>query len=346
MTRRYHLPSRTRLVAGLLTFFFASTAFAADEVLVVANRTFNDSLSAYAQVRPIQLVNVQTLIDGQVEDLKVLPGQHVRVHELLARLRGVAQASQSAAAKAAVAQADGALVFAQRNYSATRKTYPDISTRQQLEAALSALIDAQARLTAAQARLALVHGAASVTAPVAGTVLRLAATSGQVLAAGATLLVMQPDHGLWLKASFYGDDAHRVSSGMTGKFLPADGGSALPVRVRSVINEVGSDGGLGVGCVPLGRADWTAGEAGTLVLGGSAKSWPAVPSQALILDAGHWWVVVREGGHYRNQLVTIGSQADGWTAITHGVKPGDHVVAEQAYEIYHRDFARNYQMPD
>jgi hypothetical protein len=120
----------------------------------------------------------------------------------------------------------------------------------------------------------------------------------------------------------------------------------MPVQVRSVASQVESDGGLSVGCVPIGKPLWLAGEAGNLVLDGGTHSWLALPSQALILDAGRWWVVIREQGGYRNQMVEIGTEEAGWTAITDGLKVGQQVLVSNAYHIYHRNFARDYQQPD
>ena len=71
-----------------------------------------------------------------------------------------------------------------------------------------------------------------------------------------------------------------------------------------------------------------------------------INSIQLMKHAGRWWVVIRKDGRYRNQTVRLGPQHAGWTAITEGIKAGDHVVIAQAYRIYHRDFARNYQPPD
>ncbi len=344
--QRYLPPSRVWISAVMLALLPLLAARADDGILVVKEATFPAALKAYAQVRSIQVLSVQTLVSGQVEGLSVLPGQHVKAGQVLARLRGIAQSSQLAAALASAAQARAALNLARQNYTSVEKTYPDISTRQQLETALAAVKDAQARLAAAQARRTLIQGGGLVRAPGDGTVLSLAATTGQNLNAGSALLVLQPDHGLWLQADFYGNAIRQVSAGMKGKFLPADGAEAIPVRVRSVINEVDSDGGRSVGCVPIGRADWIAGEAGTLVLEGGDQSWPALPSQALILDAGRWWVVIRADGHYRNQPVSVGPEEAGWTAITQGLKAGQQVLVTHAYRVYHRDFARTYQQPD
>ncbi|MHB8455323.1 MAG: efflux RND transporter periplasmic adaptor subunit [Acidiferrobacterales bacterium] len=342
----YLPPYRFWIGTVMLALLIPLAAPADDGILVVKDAPFPGALKAYAQVRSIQVLSVQTLVTGQVEGLRVLPGQHVKAGQVLARLRGIAQSSQVAAAMAAAAQARAALNLARQNYAGIEKTYPDISTRQQLETAMAAVKDAQARLAAAGARRTLIQGGGLVRAPSNGTVLSLAATTGQNLNAGSPLLVLQPDHGLWLRADFYGNAIRQVSAGMKGKFLPADGGVAIPVRVRSVINEVESNGGRSVGCVPIGRVDWIAGEAGTLVLEGDARSWPALPSQALILDAGRWWVVIRENGRYRNQPVTVGPEEAGWSAITRGLKAGQQVLVTHAYRVYHRDFARNYQQPD
>ncbi len=344
--KRYLPPPRLWIMAVMLALLTPLAAQADDGILVVKEASFPGALKAYAQVRSIQVLTVQTLVTGQVEDLAVLPGQHVQAGQVLARLRGIAQSSQVAAAMASAAQARAAQDLAGQNYASIKKTYPDISTRQQLQAAMAAVKDAQARLAAARAQLTLIQGGGQVRAPSAGTVLSLAATTGQNLTAGSTLLVLQPDHGLWLRADFYGNAIRQVSAGMNGKFLPADGGAAIPVRVRSVINEVESDGGRSVGCVPIGQAGWIAGEAGTLILDGGARSWPALPSRALILDAGQWWVVIRENGRYRNQRVTVGPEEARWTAITDGLKAGQQVLVTHAYGVYHRDFARTYQQPD
>jgi len=344
--KQYLPPPRVWITGVMLTFLVPLGASADGGILVVKEAPFRDTLEAYAQVEPIQVLSVQTLVTGQVEDLTVVPGQHVAAGQVLARLRGMAQSSQVVAATAAVAQTRAALDLARQNYAATKKTYPDISTRQQLQTAMTAVKDAQARLAAARAQLTLIQGGGLVRAPSAGTVLSLAAATGQNLTAGSPVLVLQADHGLWLRAVFYSNAARRVAVGMKGKFLPADGGPAIPVRVRSVTNEVTSDGGRSAGCVPLGHAGWIAGEAGTLVLDASTRSWPALPRQALILDAGRWWVVIREDGHYRNQRVMIGPEEAGWTAVTGGLKVGQQVLVSHAYRVYHRDFAHNYQPPD
>ncbi len=330
-----------------MTFAYSMSVQADDKgAITVQERSFHNALTAYAQVRPIQLLTVQTLVSGQVEDLSVLPGQHVKAGQLLARLHGIPQSTQMTAATAAVSQARAALNLAQQNYTGVAATYPDVSTRQQLFAAKAAVNDTKARLNSARSQLALIQGGSEVKAPIAGTVVSLSAANGQNMTAGTPLLVLQPDQGLWVEAVFYGPAMRNIAVGMEGTFLPTDGSPAFTVRVKSFASQVGSDGGLSVGCVSSGAPHWFAGEAGKLVLNSGVASWPSLPSEALILDAGNWWVVIREHGRYRNQQVSIGPEEDGWTAIPSGLKAGSQVQVTHAYRIYHRNFALDYQQPD
>ncbi|MBY0579734.1 MAG: efflux RND transporter periplasmic adaptor subunit [Burkholderiales bacterium] len=339
----------TRLILWMtvLTLAYSTSVQAGNEgAITIQSKVFHNALTAYAQVRPIRLLTVQTLVSGQVEDLSVLPGQHVQADQALARLKGISQSAQIIAAEAAVNQALAAFNLAQQNYAGIAATYPDVSTRQQLFTAKAAVNDARAKLISARSQLALIQGGGMVRAPGAGTVVSLSATNGQNVTAATPLLVLQLDHSLWLEAEFYGTAKQDVAIGMGGMFHPADGGKPVAVTVRSVANQVGSDGGLSVNCIPVGGSTWFSGETGNLVLNSGNRSWPSLPSQALILDAGNWWVVISEHGHYRNQMVTIGPEEDGWTAVTSGLKAGEQVQVTHAYRIYHRNFAIDYQQPD
>ena len=93
-------------------------------------------------------------------------------------------------------------------------------------------------------------------------------------------------------------------------------------------------------------APLASGEMGTLVLTGARRAWPAVPTEALIMDGGRWWVLVRDQGATRRQAVEIGPSMEGWTLIREGLEPGQRVVAAGAYLLFHRDFSKRYQPPD
>jgi cobalt-zinc-cadmium efflux system membrane fusion protein len=71
-----------------------------------------------------------------------------------------------------------------------------------------------------------------------------------------------------------------------------------------------------------------------------------VPTSALVLDRGRWWVLVRTARGDRPQPVVPGP-ALGWrTWIAAGLRAGQQVVAKDAFLKYHRDIAQSYQPPD
>ena len=76
------------------------------------------------------------------------------------------------------------------------------------------------------------------------------------------------------------------------------------------------------------------------------RSLVAVPTRALILDQGQWWVLVHTANGNQPRLVTPGP-ARGWqTFIERGLEPGAEVVVENAYLEFHSGISKNYQPPD
>jgi cobalt-zinc-cadmium efflux system membrane fusion protein len=193
----------------------------------------------------------------------------------------------------------------------------------------------------------LLQGERVVQSPVAGQVLSLQTANGERVLPGQALLTVQPAHNLWLTAAFYGPAASAVLPGMPGRFQPADGGPAIPVKVRSVLGVVQSGGGTEVGCVrTTSTAQWHNGDAGSLVLDGAIGELPAVPTHALVLDQGSWWVMLHTAQGDRPQAIEVGPVQGENTLIQQGLSPGAEVVVENPYLDFHRDFAQHYQQRD
>jgi RND family efflux transporter MFP subunit len=314
--------------------------------VVVRERSFSTSLTAYALVEPVALVTVPALVDGTLVQWKALPGMVVRKGEVLGRLAGPERAKEVAETRAALDQAKSALGLAKRNEAVVQQTYPVISNSQKLAEARAAVTRAESALLAAKARWAFVSGEGEIRAPVSGTVTDIAVTEGQPVAAGTVLARLEDPARLWARAVFYGRDALEVKAGMKGLFTPAWGGEPVPVQVRGVIAPVRPDGGRAVGCVPIGRAAWIGGQAGTLRLEGAAASWPAVPERALVLRGQQWYVLVAGPSGEERREVEPGPESGGWRAIVRGLKAGERVVASDAYLRFHRDVAKSYTPPD
>lgn len=310
--------------------------------------TSAQALSAFARVEPVSLVRLNAARPGVVAGLRVLPGERVKADEPLAALQGPEIDALVAQGRDAVAAAQGQLAAARESRAAALQNERlRLTTHEAVADAQAKLVRARAALAAARARLSAAHKAVQLRAPVAGTVLTLAAADGERVSAGQTILTLQPAHGLWLKAAFYGRAGNKIHPGMTGRFIPADGDSAVAVRVRSEFGAMRPDGAREAGLVAVGaHPAWVNGEAGSVTLEGPTRTLASVPTRALILDQGRWWVLLRGARGEARREVTPGPSRGQWTLIEHGLEPGTRVVVENAYLEFHRAVARQYQPPD
>ena len=332
--------------AAVVMLVSAAAGLRPADLATVETREAAPKYTAYAAVEPITTIVVSSVVAGAVEGFTAVPGASLRAGATVAKIAGPEQVAEIEGARSAVARSDAAVRLAESTAESVRSTYPDLTTRQQLDNARAAVAEARAALGKARAELSNQETAATVRAPAAGTVLETFVANGDRVAAGSPLLRLQPSGGLWVRGSFYGADAGAVSVGMKGRFEPADGSPPVPVQVRSVLAPLQRDGGRGVGCEATGGPALESGEMGTLELSGPRRAWAAVPSPALIMDGGRWWVLVEGGDGPQRRAVEVGRSMDGWTLIENGLTPGERVVVTDAYLIFHREFGKHYQPPD
>jgi RND family efflux transporter MFP subunit len=354
--RRWRAYAAAALFVGgcaLLSLGRASAATAAavtGEFVTASAQTVTHELRAYGQVEPMALLPVRTVEAGALSGLSVVPGSPVAAGRVLARVGGPQMRSvltareQTLRGAQARARAAGRALAIAQSLLAKR-----LATEQTVVAARNDLAAAQAAEQIAAAQLNETQNLASVRAPMAGTIVAIAAADGEQATAAQTLLPLQPAGRLWLRAEYYGGDAALLQVGMSGTFSPSDGGAPLVVTEAAIAPAIAADGGTRVGLVPASGAAppaWISGRWGALTLAGPARTQVVVPTQALVLDRGHWWVLVHTDRGNQPQEVVPGP-AHGWqTAITSGLKPGQQVVVTDAFLEFHRGVARAYTPPD
>jgi len=306
--------------------------------------------TAYAQVEPVSTVPVRALAPGALNDLHVVPGATVARGQVLGRLGGARQRAFMAGREAALRSATTREATARQVLAIAHTQYAQrLATRQDVDAARSALAAARAALDTARARLGEARAMSSLRAPAAGTVMAVQAADGEQMAVGETVLTLLPRNTLWIHATYYGADAARLRPGMHGRFQPTADSAAIPVKLVSIASALAPDGGRGAWLLPLDPASassWIDGQSGTVTLDGPVRNGVTVPTSALVLDRGRWWVLVRTARGDRPQPVVPGP-ALGWrTWIANGLRAGQQVVAKDAFLKFHRDIAQSYQPPD
>ncbi len=335
-------------VALITTTTAAAGQISDADAVTVQLHAVTPHLVAYAQVEPISILPVDAAEAGVVEGLRVLPGAHVRAGEGLARLRGPSMQTLLMQSEADVRSARSQLDATQKSLAIERQQLPShLTTRQAVHQAEAADAQAQTALDNAQSRLNAVRELMTLSAPGDGVVLALNSTNGQLVSAGQTILTLQPTNRLWLRAVYYGADLNAIRVGATGRFTPADGSESIPVRVSSVPGTLAAGGGESIALLPVqARRAWLSGEAGTLTLDMPSRRLIAVPTRALVLNQGKWWVMVHTAMGDRPQAVVPGP-TEGWdTFIESGLAPGMKVVVNNAYLLFHSSISEQYQIPN
>ena len=310
--------------------------------------SYRTELRGYARVAPIGVTTVEAGADGVIEGLAVRPGQPLSAGEVIAHLAGPDQMKARTDAEAQLSAAQQTLAQASDTEQAVSDTYRrKLSDRAQLDQAKVRLASAQAGLTEAKAGLERVQALSRIPAPVSGQVMSLAAANGDRVSAETPIVVIQPDHDLWLKAVFYEVPTGLLTPGRAARFLPADGSAELSVRFAQQLPSLRPDGGLTAFFeAASSKPGWSGGEAGEVVVTGEPRPAVAVPTVALILDRSRWWVLVESAGGLRRQRVEPGPSRGEQTLILKGLAAGETVVVRDAYRLFHRDFGQQYTPPD
>lgn len=343
------VPALVSLLALAATAAVPAAAQASGpDYVTVSAMPYAARLVAYGQVEPVALAPVAAAETGVVTGLRVMPGSRVRAGEMLARLSGPEISSLLLQSRADVRSAKAQLAAAEQSLAIERQQLPShLTTRQALHQAESAQAQARTALENAESKLKAVQQMRTLTAPASGIVETLNSADGALVAAGQAVLTLQTNGGLWLRATYYGRDIARIHAGLRGSFAPTDGSRAIGVRVVSVPGTMTAGGGESIALEPTDRHfSWLNGEAGTVTLKLPAKRMVEVPTRALVVNQGKWWVLVHTAkGNHPQQVVP--GPAEGWnTWIESGLAAGTEVVVKNAYLLYHAGVAEQYQIPD
>lgn len=334
---------------GIAAVMAATPAFGQTPGVVTAHLvSISRHLKAYARVEPISTLPLNVAEAGVLSGLAVVPGTHVRAGQRLAVLHGPGIESLLLQDEANLRSTRTQLNAAEKSLAIQREQMrAHLSTREMVHQAESAVAQAQAALDNAQSRLDAVRKMASIVAPMDGIVTALNSANGELVSTGQSVVTLQPAGGLWLRASYYGGELTEIHSGMSGTFHPSDGSAVIPVRVRSISGVIGAGGGESIMMTPLhSQTQWINGEFGTVTLSAPVVKAVAVPTRALILNQGKWWVMVHTHRGDRPQEVVPGP-VRGWnTYVLRGIAPGAQVVVKNAYLLFHASITEHYQIPD
>ena len=332
-------------------------------VAAVTEQDLSDRVIASGLVGPVEIVQVQPLIEGQpIEQLLADVGDKVTAGQVLAVLSKTSldlQDSQFqaslAAARASVSQGEASVLEAranadEANRAATRtaalKQQGNVSQAaydQAQAAALSAnarvmvaeqlLVAARAQETLVQAQLANVDlqlSRTQVVAPVAGEITARNAQVGAIAsAAGQPMFTLIRDGALELRADISEGDLVRLARGQTAKLKVPGSTAVLSGTVRLIEPTIDTISRLGRARIAID--DVTSVRSGMFVEAEilvTQRLVVAVPVTAVGSSPEGATVMKVTDGLVSRVAVVTGLRDGGWVEIVEGLAAGDTVVTK------------------
>lgn len=332
-------------------------------VAAVTEQDLSDRVIASGLVGPVEIVQVQPLIEGQpIEQLLADVGDKVTAGQVLAVLSKTSldlQDSQFqaslAAARASVSQGEASVLEAranadEANRAATRtaalKQQGNVSQAaydQAQAAALSAnarvmvaeqlLVAARAQETLVQAQLANVDlqlSRTQVVAPVAGEITARNAQVGAIAsAAGQPMFTLIRDGALELRADISEGDLVRLARGQTAKLKVPGATAVLSGTVRLIEPTIDTISRLGRARIAID--DVTSVRSGMFVEAEilvTQRLVVAVPVTAVGSSPEGATVMKVTDGLVSRVAVVTGLRDGGWVEIVEGLAAGDTVVTK------------------
>jgi membrane fusion protein, heavy metal efflux system len=260
---------------------------------------------------------------------------HIENSRVDAERRRLAQAEIEAHARlnAAAAEADRAKRLVEL------KAY----SQRQLETAEADRKAAEAILAGVQEQIRALQTAPTasnyqVTAPISGTVVVLKKSPGEEVHAGEAILEIVALDRVWVEAPIFEKDLGRVKKDVAAIFTTA----AFPdkefqgrlVSIGSVVDEQ-SRAATAVFEVNNASGDLKLGMQANLRLGvGTKTKVLLVPKESILDNEGKKIVyVLRTGEEFERRDVVVGDEYSGKVAIVSGVKTGERVVTQGAYQL-------------
>src|SRR5262245_11867049 len=260
---------------------------------------------------------------------------HIENSRVDAERRRLAQSEIEARARlnAAAAEAD----------RAKRLVELKADSKRQLETAEADRKAAEAILTGVQEQIKALQTSPTasnyqVTAPISGTVVALKKSPGEEVHPGDAILEIVALDRVWVEAPIFEKDLGRVKKDVGAIFTTA----AYPdrefqgrlVSIGSVVDEQ-SRAATAVFEVSNASRDLKLGMQANLRLGvGARTTLLLVPKESVLDNEGKKIVyVLRTGEEFERRDVVVGDEYGGNVAIVSGVKSGERVVTQGAYQL-------------
>ncbi|MES2412953.1 MAG: efflux RND transporter periplasmic adaptor subunit [Pseudomonadota bacterium] len=312
----------------------------------VSSRTFEDSVSVTATIRPNQdrIAKISPRVEGRIVGVSANLGDTVRAGQALAVMDSLAIGE----AQSTLLRAQSSERVAQADFKrAESLSAEEIIPQKELLRARGELERASAESRAARDRLRLLGGSASasgqaqstfaLTAPFAGTVIQKKATLGELGTPSDAIFTIADLSRVWIEANLTDQLVSKVRTGAAAIVtVGAYPGERFTGRVAYIANVLDKDSRTIAARIEVpnkdGRLKPEMFASASIATGGQVEA-ISVPDTAIVLLQGQPTVFVNEQGSFESRAVETGEKLAGRTVVTSGLKAKDQVVTAGAYAL-------------
>lgn len=312
----------------------------------VNSRTFEDSVSVTATIRPNQdrIAKIAPRVEGRIVSVSANLGDNVSAGQSLVIMDSLAIGE----AQSALLRAQSSERVAQADFKrAESLSAEEIIPQKELLRSRGELERASAESRAATDRLRLLGGSASasgrahstfaLTAPFAGTVIQKKATIGELGSPADAVFTIADLSKVWIEASLTDELLSKVKIGAAATVtVGAYPGERFSGRVAYIANVLDKDSRTIAARIEVpnkdGRLKPEMFATANIATGGQLEA-ISVPDGAILLLQGQPTVFVSEGGGFQPRAVETGEKISGRTVIKSGLQPKEQVVAAGAYAL-------------
>jgi cobalt-zinc-cadmium efflux system membrane fusion protein len=234
---------------------------------------------------------------------------------------------------AATAEAERAKRLLEKKAYSQRQAETAEADRKSAEATLAAIQEQEKALQTAP-----LNNTYDVTAPISGTVVEVKKAAGEEVHPGEPILEIVALQTVWVEAPVFEKDLGRINRNIEAIFTTA----AYPekeyrgrlINLGAVVDDQ-TRAAKAVFEVNNASGELRIGMQANLRLGAGEKATALlVPKEAVLDNEGKTIVyVLRTGEEFERRDVTVGDAYGDKLAITSGIKPGERVVTQGAYQL-------------
>ena len=228
-------------------------------------------------------------------------------------------------------EVQGLLTPVEGKHARVRARYP--GPVQSVRVGVGDVVKAGQTLATVESNVSLT--AYAVTAPFAGTILDVAAATGD-LAGDAPLFELADLTSLWVDLHLFGGDAQHITPGLPVEITRLSDGAETTTKLDRVLPGTATASQSTVARATIKNADgqWRPGAAvRARVTVHERQAALVVPITALQTFEGDTVVFTREGNTYAPRTLKLGERDARNAEVLEGLKEGEEIVVEQSYLI-------------